>query len=462
MFYVYRFLDKKENIIYVGKSKQGLEQRFRGHLHLPEACYELVYKIEYIECATESDMSIKEIYYINKYRNEGVFFNVLDTADVPKSIEFVDKWQQYKGPLGAHFCHSINYIKGYTSKKAVRYNKDGSMDQRKPNSEKGVSNFVEGFTGQEVDLICEHFINELNSAENDSQEQIRFRNLAIFILGVNIPHKSNDLLSFRYCDLFDQNDCLKAVELKLNRSYKDEIIQIPLKDVVKKTISAYTQYCGFNYADNATDVLFQTREHQTMSPRIWWRILNRASVAVGIEKNTGSESLRKTFGLNIFNRSVDKLNALVFLEKIWGGSQYGDIIGYLKLTDDSVDYDYYFGEKFSLGEVDVSKIRCIQTHTTFVFPSAKVDKAVQNEIHVDNQLTLKKTPAKRGAKEVKMYSKEKKLEIVLKHINQNIPQNDLVKEYGVDKTCISRWVNGYKNYGELAFEDMRRKSKNDV
>ena len=79
MYYVYRFLDKKKNIIYVGKSKQELELRFRGHTHLPDECYNLVYKIEYIKCTTESDMTIKEVYYINKYRNNSdQFFNILD------------------------------------------------------------------------------------------------------------------------------------------------------------------------------------------------------------------------------------------------------------------------------------------------------------------------------------------------------------------------------------------------
>ena len=242
MFYVYRFLDKKKNIIYVGKSKQDLEQRFRGHLHLPDACYDLTHKIEYIECSTESDMSIKEIYYINKYRHDGDFFNVLDTADVPVSVEFKDKWKQYKGPLGTQFHHSINYLKGYTTQKEARYNKDGSIDRRKTYKEKGISSFVEGFSATEVELIVNHLVVELNNAENNNQEEIRLRNLAIFILGVNIPHKSNEFLSMRYCDLFDENDCSKSIELKLNRSYKDETLKIPQRDIVKKIVAAYTKY----------------------------------------------------------------------------------------------------------------------------------------------------------------------------------------------------------------------------
>ena len=42
MYYVYRFLDKSQNVIYVGKSKQDLEIRFAGHLHLPKECYSMV------------------------------------------------------------------------------------------------------------------------------------------------------------------------------------------------------------------------------------------------------------------------------------------------------------------------------------------------------------------------------------------------------------------------------------
>ena len=131
MYYVYRFLDKSKNIIYVGKSKQELEKRFSRHLHLPDDCYKLVRKIEYIECTTETDMSIKEIYYINKYKNDGGYFNILDIGELPTSVVFDDKWKTYRGPLDSHFSNSLNYIKGYSKEKEIRYNKDGTIDKRK-------------------------------------------------------------------------------------------------------------------------------------------------------------------------------------------------------------------------------------------------------------------------------------------------------------------------------------------
>ena len=465
MFYVYRFLDKKKNIIYVGKSKQDLEQRFRGHLHLPDACYDLTYKIEYIECATESDMSIKEIYYINRFRHDGVFFNILDTMDAPMSVEFNDKWKQYKGPLGAHFHHSINYIKGYTSKKETRYNKDGSVDRRRPNSKKGVSTYVDALTADEVELVANYLIDEINRSENGNQEQIRFRNFVIFILGVNLPHKMNDFLSLRYCDLFDKGNKLRSVELKLNRFRKDEIIEIPLKDIVKKSILAYVQYNGWSYNSNADDPLFQTREHQIVSSNTWWRILNSAIDAVGIKKNVGTESLRKTYGLNIYSRATDKLSALQFLGEIFGHEREGTIIKYLNLTDSTIDYDYYLGETFSLADVDLSKIECLKPGKSVMIPKAK--QATMNKVDrsVLDQTIPEKKPVQKLEKEPKtnrLWPKEKKLEVVLKYLDQHIPQIELAKQYGVDSANISRWVSEYKKYGASVFVDKRFKDKEPI
>lgn len=70
-FYNYRFLNKEMEIIYVGKTKQELKTRIRGHLsagHLPKECYEELNSVEYVEFETEADMDFMEIYFINNFR----------------------------------------------------------------------------------------------------------------------------------------------------------------------------------------------------------------------------------------------------------------------------------------------------------------------------------------------------------------------------------------------------------
>lgn len=461
MYYVYRFLDKAKNVIYVGKSKQDLEQRFRGHLHLPEECYNQVYKIEYVECSTESDMSIKEIYYINKYRNTNIFFNVLDTTELPTSVEFNDKWKQYKGPLGAHFHKSINYKKGYASEKTIRYNKDGSIDKRKTNKKKGDSSFVEGFSSEDVDLIIKQLIKSINDATNNNQEQIRFRNLIMFMISINLPLKTNDFLNLKYKDLFDSKDKLKSVDMKLSRFYKDEILKVPLRKNVRKIILAYKQRYNMTYDKNAEDYLFLSREHQIISPISWGRILSDTAKAAGITKSIGAESIRKTYGINAYTNSEDKLGALLFLGELWGHIREAQIIKYLNLTEDSIDYKYYFGEEYAIGKVSLSKIKCLrssdalskQTPSSFLSSSRIAPTPPKKDV-------IKKESKKEKPEKInRFWSADKKLEIIEKHLVQKIPQKVLAQEYNVDAGAISRWISIYKQFGKEALKDKRFKAK---
>ena len=201
-----------------------------------------------------------------------------------------------------------------------------------------------------------HLIDKIHLAENKNQEQIRFRNLLMFVLGVNIPHKTNDFLCLKYRDLFDENDNPRDIEYELNRNQKNKTIQIPLRRIVRDIMVLYVNKYGLCFSHNADDYLFQSRKHQVVSVHTWWDILRSAANAVGINKNVGAETVRKTYGLNIYNLAPNQLNALLFLGEIWGQAREYRLISYLNLTEDTVDFDYYFGESFSLGYIDLSRL----------------------------------------------------------------------------------------------------------
>lgn len=65
------------------------------------------------------------------------------------------------------------------------------------------------------------------------------------------------------------------------------------------------------------------------------------------------------FNIVIYKNTEDKLNAILFLGELWGQLREAQIIKYLNLTSDEIDFDYYFGEDFSLGHVDLSEIQCL-------------------------------------------------------------------------------------------------------
>ncbi len=454
MFYVYRFIDKLENVIYVGKSKQDLQQRFKGHQHLPENCYSMVEKIEYIECPTEADMSIKEIYYINKYRNNPISFNLQDVTDLPTTISFDDKWEMYSYALPPHFCNSINVINGYKNHVAIRYNLDGTVNRVKSHKQKGIEAFVEGLTEDEVNLVTNYLINEINISTNDNQEQLCFRNLMMFVISVNLPIKTNDFLDLKYKDFFDEHDQIKSIELQLGRYHQDEIIYIPLRNTVKEILVAYKNKYGLTYTHNANESLFLSRVgHEAIPPKSWGRILKTATNGVGIEKNIGAESPRKTYGLNIYNRSENKLGALLFLGEIWGQVREAKIINYLNLTDKEIDFEYFLGETFSLCDIDLSKIACLNPTRQVMYTNEETRNLKFKQNTQRNQEPQPDIIPRDNWSGYRLLSKNKKIEIIEKNLYKQIPRNVLAEEYGIDSMTITRWVWAYKQYGESAFDD---------
>lgn len=90
-YYVYRFKNKEDTIVYVGRTID-LANRFKQHEHLTAD----VVKIEHIECSSEAEMVWKEIYYINLYYNNKST-NTLDvyTNEKMQDIGLKDKWKEY-------------------------------------------------------------------------------------------------------------------------------------------------------------------------------------------------------------------------------------------------------------------------------------------------------------------------------------------------------------------------------
>lgn len=62
---IYRFINKENEIIYIGKAKD-LKSRIKNHNHLTEECYSEVAFIEYATFDTEHEMDFAERYYIQK------------------------------------------------------------------------------------------------------------------------------------------------------------------------------------------------------------------------------------------------------------------------------------------------------------------------------------------------------------------------------------------------------------
>lgn len=91
---VYRFLNKNNEVIYIGKASD-LKQRMWNHGHLPEECYKERIKIEFCMFDTKGDMDFAERYFIPKIKPKynTVLSGKIITFDVPHLDNI--KWYEF-------------------------------------------------------------------------------------------------------------------------------------------------------------------------------------------------------------------------------------------------------------------------------------------------------------------------------------------------------------------------------
>ena len=113
-----------EHIVYVGRTKQPLQDRIRGHLFAKPMhrtiAIEQVTKIEYVEFQTEADMNLYEIYFILQLHPA---LNVDDKAnDYPTVTLPPVEWHEFKTPLWEKWIQQISEKCSEHEKLLRRYN----------------------------------------------------------------------------------------------------------------------------------------------------------------------------------------------------------------------------------------------------------------------------------------------------------------------------------------------------
>ena len=121
-FIVYRIF-YGERLVYIGRTKQPLQNRIRGHLFSKPMhrtiAIEMVTKIEYTEFQTEADMNLYEIYFILKWHP---LLNVDDkTRDYP-TVDLPDVcWKEFHTPLWGKWMQQITETVNDHQKALRRY-----------------------------------------------------------------------------------------------------------------------------------------------------------------------------------------------------------------------------------------------------------------------------------------------------------------------------------------------------
>jgi excinuclease UvrABC nuclease subunit len=127
-YYVYRFLNRNRNIIYIGRTKD-IDKRIKTHFsngHLPNKCYEETEFIEISEFSCKADTYIYEVYLISKYKPK---YNT-EFKDIKCSIQLSDiEFKPY--PRLIKVIRSIDKSVLLTNKDINLYNELGEIQTGK-------------------------------------------------------------------------------------------------------------------------------------------------------------------------------------------------------------------------------------------------------------------------------------------------------------------------------------------
>lgn len=121
MYYVYRFLDEKEKIIYIGRTENLNDRLTKQHFtirgHLSQECYKEVKKVEVAELRSRSEMKMYEIYFINKNNPK---YNVIDNKQDEFQFQLPDvEWVEFTGKKEASHTEEVSKLEKKVEKLKV-------------------------------------------------------------------------------------------------------------------------------------------------------------------------------------------------------------------------------------------------------------------------------------------------------------------------------------------------------
>lgn len=138
----------------------------------------------------------------------------------------------------------------------------------------------------------------------------KWRNMALFFVGVNTGFRVSELLSLRIGDVIDEHGALvdRLVVRRGNMKGKKQSRSVLLNEYAKKALGPWLRelnYLGFVDRD---DYLFQSRsiKNQAIDRVQAYRVLKKAFRFSGMRGTLGTHAMRKTFANNVYQHFLQR------------------------------------------------------------------------------------------------------------------------------------------------------------
>jgi integrase len=151
------------------------------------------------------------------------------------------------------------------------------------------------------------------------------RDRALFVFGMRTGFRISEILSLKVADLVQYGVMADTVTVRRSSMKgKRQSRSVPLHSQAKEAISDYLKTRSYHPDSRLFEM---TRQHA-------WRILKEAAYKAHLSGTISTHSMRKTFGMNVYNRTNKNV---VAAQRALGHVSLASTSHYLSIGQDEVD-----------------------------------------------------------------------------------------------------------------------------
>lgn len=285
-----------------------------------------------------------------------------------------------------------------STKKDVKYRKDGGIKQSGGNKKADVSSTVYPIKDPEqFKNFINYFDNRIGTARTKNGIFIAVRNYLLVQIGLNSGYRISDIVRLKWNDLIDEQGNFLT---NTNKSEKktSKIRKVFIEQQIKDAVNKFLEVTNINPV--LDDYIFSTCRSEHMTENNAYAFIKKAAEEVGIKVKIATHTLRKTFAYWYLTINKEDLMALYTLMDMFGHCSPAMTLKYAGITDDmhqeayqeiGETYRKILNDEYTKMHTDVVKIskECLMDIIKMAYETGRQDADADLEIHLDNMETFK-------------------------------------------------------------------------
>jgi len=172
---------------------------------------------------------------------------------------------------------------------------------------------------------------KITQIKNLLRGQHRYRDLLLFVIGINTALRISDLLQLQIGQFIDENGRIKN-RFWIKEKKRGKRHEIAVNQSIRVTLAEYLEAYPHIVKMPGNFLFFNPKTSQSIKRGQAWKFISKICLEVGLQGNYGTHSLRKTWGYHARMQGVDL--ALIMYKLNHNSIAYTK--RYLGITDDEL------------------------------------------------------------------------------------------------------------------------------